>query len=164
MDQTNYQKVVEFNKTFGHPAHDTVQINVWSDPRLIKLRVDLIKEEVQELQDAVKNHDMVETVDALADILYVVYGMGAAFGIDLDRAMGLVHESNMTKVCDTEEDAIKTVDWYKDKFAKGELSYDTPNYRPSANNDGKWIVFNESTGKILKNIKYKQVSFDSMLN
>jgi predicted HAD superfamily Cof-like phosphohydrolase len=163
MNKTNYQKVVEFNQTFGHPAHTMVHKDVWDkDPKLVKLRVDLIKEEVQELEDAVKNNDMTETLDALSDILYVVYGMGAAFGLDLDEAMGLVHESNMTKVCSTEEEAINTVEWYKEQYSTDKQPYDTPTYRPSICGN-KWVIFNESTGKILKNINYKPVNFSEML-
>ena len=62
---------------------------------------------------------MVETIDALADILYVVYGAGASFGIDLDKAFDIVHRSNMSKLCQTEEDAIETVRIYKEKYDNG---------------------------------------------
>ncbi len=162
-DKTNYQKVVEFNNTFGHPAHTEVQTDVFTrDPKLVKLRLDLIREEVKELEEAAEKHDMVEVLDALSDILYVVYGMGAAFGLDLDRGMGLVHDSNMTKVCSTEEEAINTVEWYKKQYAEGKLAYDSATYRPSVCGN-KWVVYNKSTGKILKNINYKPVDFTEML-
>jgi predicted HAD superfamily Cof-like phosphohydrolase len=151
---SNFDKIREFHETFNHPNEKTPQLNVFKDkPKLVKLRLDLIREEVKELEEAAENHDMLEVVDALADILYVVYGAGAAFGIDLDEAYRLVHESNMTKVCATEQEAHDTVEWY----IKNQLDvYDSPEARISAN--GKyWIVVNASTGKILKSIKYSPV-------
>jgi hypothetical protein len=88
----------------------------------------------------------------------VVYGMGASLGLDLDRGMGLVHTSNMSKSCTSEEEAIATVD----NYVKNDDRYDSPAYRKSP--DGKyWVVYNESSGKILKNINYKAVDFKEML-
>lgn len=163
MNKSNYQKVVEFNKTFGHPVNTGPQYDIYkTDPKLVKLRLDLIREEVGELEDAVKDNDMVETLDALADILYVVYGMGVVFGLDLDEGMGLVHESNMSKICKTEEEAIETVEWYKDKYSKGLQPYDNPIYKKSPN-DKYWVVLNESSGKILKSINYNPVDLTKML-
>ena len=79
-NKTNFQKVIEFNEGFGVPVSNSVQTNIFKDnPNLVKLRLDLILEEVRELTDIVKEHDMVETIDALADILYVVYGAGVLF-------------------------------------------------------------------------------------
>jgi len=65
---------------------------------IVKLRVDLIDEELRELQEACETKDMVEVADALSDLLYVVYGAGHAFGIDLDRTFEEVHRSNMSKL------------------------------------------------------------------
>ena len=162
MDKTNYQKVVEFNKTFGHPAYDKPNHEFWNDQKLVKLRVDLIKEEFNELQKAVEEKDMIESADALADILYVVYGMMAVMGINGDVAMGLVHDSNMSKICQTEQEAKETVEWYRKEFAEGRQPYDSPTYRQS--DDGaRWVVFNESSGKILKSIKYFPVDLSVML-
>ena len=89
-------------------------------------------------------------MDALADLLYVVYGAGDAFGVNLDEAYQTVHSSNMTKICTSEEEAMRTVEWYQ----KNKLDlYPTPTYKPAS--DGKhWIVYNESTGKVLKSINY----------
>jgi len=134
------------------------------NPQLVKLRMSLIDEEVNELREAMKNHDMTETLDALADILYVVYGTGISLGFSLDTAFDLVHQSNMSKVCHTEEEAKETVEWYKKYYLLGtkKLVYDTPAYKLSP--DKKyWIIYNKSTGKILKSINYKPVTFDSML-
>lgn len=160
-ENTNFDKVVEFNRTFGVPINDTVQTNVFTEnPDLVKLRLSLIQEETKELKEAIDNHDMVETIDALADILYVVYGAGASFGINMDKAFHDVHESNMSKSCVSEEEAIETVEWYKTQFAESKLPYDSPAYRKSGN---KWIIYNESTGKILKSINYKPVDLSTYI-
>merc|ERR1712228_979566 len=118
-----------------------------SDPKTVDLRLKLIQEEVQELAEAMGNKDIVETIDALGDILYVVYGAGGAFGIDLDEAFDWIHKSNMTKLCKTEPEAQETVQWYKDNCTgpEGKYPYDTPAYRLSP--DGQYfVVFSESTG------------------
>ena len=92
---SNFNKVGTFMKTFGQevkskPSFSTDKIN--------KLRVDLIKEELDELQEAMKNNDLLEVADALTDILYVTYGTGHAFGIDLDKCFDEVQNSNMSKL------------------------------------------------------------------
>ena len=92
---SNFSKVGIFMKTFGQevknkPAFSTDKIN--------KLRLDLIKEELSELTDAMKNKDLLEVADALTDILYVTYGAGHAFGIDLDKCFDEVQNSNMSKL------------------------------------------------------------------
>jgi len=92
---SNFDKVGTFMKTFGQevkskPSFSTDKIN--------KLRIDLIKEELDELQEAMKNNDLLEVADALTDILYVTYGAGHAFGIDLDKCFDEVQNSNMSKI------------------------------------------------------------------
>jgi len=151
---TNCDKVREFNRAFGIDTPATPQPGLFvSDPKLVRLKMDLIKEEVRELEEAVANHDLKETADALADILYVVYGMGIAFGLDMDGAFDIVHRSNMSKLCRTEEEALETVAWYRCEYQKKVLPYDSPAYRRADGSD-LYIVYNESTGKILKNIHY----------
>lgn len=157
---SNYQKVLnEFNKSFGVITHDKPQYRLYdTDPKLVKYRLDLITEEVNELKEAIDNKDFKETIDALTDILYVVYGAYTAFGIDGDKAFSLVHESNMSKLCKTEEEAIMTVEAYK-----SDSRYDSPAYRLSP--CGKYyVVYNESTNKILKSVKYNPVCFNTLLN
>jgi predicted HAD superfamily Cof-like phosphohydrolase len=156
---TNFEKVAEFHRAFGCTLNTTPQVDVFDkDPKLVKLRNSLITEERDELVEASENKNFVEVIDALADILYVVYGSGAAYGIDLDKAFDLVHKSNMTKLCANEDEANETVEWYK----KNELRYDSPAYRKS--DDGKyWVVYNQSTNKILKSINYKPVDLSVMV-
>jgi len=153
---SNFNKIIQFHKAFGLDYNKSISDELFDDKKLIKLRLALIDEEVKELKDAIKEKDIVEVADALADILYVVYGAGASFGIDLDKAYKLVHQSNMSKLCKTEDEAIKTVESYKEKYKNGTSPYDSPNYRLS-DDESYYVVFNESTGKILKSINYSPV-------
>ena len=94
---TNFQKVKTFMQTFGQevkskPSFSTEKIN--------ELRYNLIKEELEELKQAIVNKDLLEVADALTDILYVTYGAGHAFGIDLDSCFEEVQNSNMSKLGD----------------------------------------------------------------
>ena len=92
---SNFNKVGTFMKTFGQEAKTKPS---FSSDKINKLRIDLIKEELEELQEAMKNNDLLEVADALTDILYVTYGAGHAFGIDLDKCFDEVQNSNMSKL------------------------------------------------------------------
>ncbi len=92
---SNFSKVGIFMKTFGQEVKDKPS---FSTDKINKLRIDLIKEELDELAEATKNKDLLEVADALTDILYVVYGAGHAFGIDLDKCFEEVQNSNMSKL------------------------------------------------------------------
>ena len=160
--RTNFQKIIEFQKEFGLDSHTTPNPDVFTEkPKLVKLRWELISEEVGELKQALQEHDFVETVDALVDILYVVYGAGTSFGVDLDKAFDIVHKSNMSKLCVSEEEAIETVENYERLYESGSSPYDTPEWRKSKN-DKYWVVFNKSTGKVLKSINYTPANFTSL--
>ena len=92
---SNFNKVKTFMETFGQevktkPSFSTDKIN--------SLRYDLIKEELEELKEAMENKDLLEVADALTDILFVTYGAGHAFGIDLDKCFEEVQSSNMSKL------------------------------------------------------------------
>jgi predicted HAD superfamily Cof-like phosphohydrolase len=95
MSNTNYEKVREFMQTFGQEVKDDP---AYAGDEVSDLRIELISEELQELCEAVANNDMPEIADALTDLLYVVYGAGAAYGIDLDATFDEVHDSNMSKL------------------------------------------------------------------
>ena len=92
---TNFNKVGIFMKTFGQEVKNKPS---FSSDKINKLRIDLIKEELDELTEAMKNKDLLEVADALTDILYVTYGAGHAFGINLDRCFDEVQNSNMSKL------------------------------------------------------------------
>ena len=97
---SNFNKVGSFMKTFGQEVKTKPS---FSSNKINKLRVDLIKEELDELQEAMKNNDLLEVADALTDILYVTYGAGHAFGIDLDKCFDEVQNSNMSKLSENGE-------------------------------------------------------------
>ena len=92
---TNFEKVGIFMKTFGQEVKTKAEL---SNNKINELRISLINEELEELKKAVKDNDILEVADALTDILYVVYGAGHAFGIDLDKCFNEVQESNMSKL------------------------------------------------------------------
>ena len=92
---TNFDKVGIFMKTFGQEVKDKPSLG---DEKINQLRINLIKEELNELKEAMSNKDLVEVADALTDILYVTYGAGHAFGINLDKCFEEVQKSNMSKL------------------------------------------------------------------
>ena len=92
---SNFRKVGIFMKTFGQEIKNKPS---FSSDKINKLRIDLIREELDELNQAMKNKDLLEVADALTDILYVTYGAGHAFGIDLDKCFEEVQNSNMSKL------------------------------------------------------------------
>ena len=92
---SNFNSVKQFMLTFGQEVKDKAS---FPDDKIVKLRFDLIQEELTELDEAIKNRDLKEVADALTDILYVTYGAGTAFGINLDKCFEEVHRSNMSKL------------------------------------------------------------------
>ena len=92
---SNFKKVGTFMRTFGQEVKTTPSL---STDKINRLRLDLIKEELDELNEAVNNKNLLEVADALTDILYVTYGAGHAFGIDLDKCFEEVQNSNMSKL------------------------------------------------------------------
>ena len=92
---TNFEKVKQFMQTFGQEVKTKAS---FSDEKTNQLRLDLITEELQELKNAMESKDLLEVADALTDILYVTYGAGHAFGINLDKGFDEVKNSNMSKL------------------------------------------------------------------
>ena len=92
---TNFEKVGLFMKTFGQEVKNKPGL---SSDKINNLRISLINEELDELKQAMKNKDLKEAVDALTDILYVTYGAGHAFGVNLDKCFDEVQKSNMSKL------------------------------------------------------------------
>lgn len=220
---TQFEKILEFNKAFDLKTPDTPYLDI----KKMNYRLDLIKEEYQELMTAIKNKDLVETLDAIIDSIYVLHGLTAFLGyngdllaytheiivkesytgenvwdtemfqriiktiskqyctliesakyinlrsilkaitceiqllhefvfflgFDSHTLFNIVHHSNMSKLCISEIEAKQTVSKYLQ-----EKIYDSPNYKKSSD-DIHWIVYNESTGKILKSINYTPVQF-----
>ena len=92
---TNFEKVGLFMTTFGQEVKTKPGL---SSEKINKLRINLINEELEEFKEAVKNNDLKEAIDALTDILYVTYGAGHAFGVNLDECFDEVQKSNMSKL------------------------------------------------------------------
>ena len=94
---SNFNKVKTFMNTYGQEVKEKAS---FPENKIVQLRIDLIEEELNELKEAVKNNDIVEVADALTDILYVTYGAGHSFGVDLDKCFDEVQQSNMSKLGD----------------------------------------------------------------
>jgi len=163
--QTNFEKAVEFNQTAevevnkstGLTSGDPTAKQVFQEQhKLVGGALALIREEVRELEEAVQAEDMVEVLDALGDILVVTYGMAYRLGYNADEVYDFIHKSNMSKFCSTEEEAQATVAKYRAEFEAGTSLYATPAYRQSKDKT-RWIVYNQETGKILKNMNYRAV-------
>ena len=92
---TNFESVKKFMHTFGQEVRTKAG---FPNDKIIRLRLDLIREELSELKEAVEKKDIKEVADALTDILYVTYGAGHAFGINLDKCFEEVQNSNMSKL------------------------------------------------------------------
>ena len=119
---SNFSKVGVFMKTFGQEVKDKPS---FSTDKINKLRLDLIKEELNELTEAMNNKDLLEVADALTDILYVTYGAGHAFGINLDKCFEEVQNSNMSKLDDNGKPiynehgkVMKGPDYFKPNLSK----------------------------------------------
>jgi len=140
-------KVSEFHKTFDAPILETPKIP--SDR--CDLRISLIQEELNELKQAIENNDLIEVADALADLQYVLSGSILEFGMkDIFNEMFLdVHESNMSKACKSEREALETISFYKHKDG-------TESFYKEMN--GKWLVYRLSDNKVLKSINYTPVN------
>ena len=151
-DPKTLTSVAEFHKTFQHPILDEPSIP--SETRC-KLRVSLIAEELNELEEAIKEKNLVEIADALCDIQYVLSGAVLEFGLK-DKFNSLFEEvqrSNMSKACKSEEEAKATQAHY---LAKGVESY----YKEI---DGLYLVFRSSDNKTLKSINYSPANLKSIL-
>ena len=92
---SNFQSVKKFMQTFGQEVKDKAE---FPNKKILQLRYELIKEELEELNQAINDKDIKEVADALTDILYVTYGAGHAFGIDLDKCFNEIQLSNMSKL------------------------------------------------------------------
>jgi len=146
--------VAEFHKTFKHPI--LKQPTIPSEDRC-RLRVALIAEELKELEEAIKNKDIVEVADALSDIQYVLSGAILEFGLG-EKFKDLFEEvqrSNMSKVCVSENEAKETVEFYK-KNKNTECYY--------KEEDGKWLVYRKDDNKTIKSINYSPVDLKKILN
>lgn len=146
-------QVAEFHRTFQHPILESPQI---PDKKRAELRIELLKEELKELQEAIENDDLVEVADAFCDLQYVLSGAVLEFGLG-DKFKSLfdeVQRSNMSKACKTKEIAEKTVEYYEQKK-------ETPCYYKEV--DGLYLVFRTSDNKTLKSVEYSAADLKKFL-
>ena len=146
-------QVAEFHKTFHHPIEPKPII---PSEKRCKLRVELIREELNELEHAIADNDIVEIADALCDIQYVLSGAVLEFGLGekFRELFDEVQRSNMSKSCRTEEEAIKTMEFYRSE--KNTECY----YKES---DGHFLVFRKEDNKTLKSINYSPADLKSII-
>ncbi len=119
---SNFESVKNFMKVFGQEVKNKAE---FPEEKVVKLRYELIKEELSELKQAIDQKNLIEVADALTDILYVTYGAGTAFGIDLDKCFSEVHNSNMSKldqngkpIYNEDGKVMKGPSYYKPNLAK----------------------------------------------
>lgn len=144
--------VAEFHKTFNSPILSEPQI---PPKNRAELRLNLLKEELEELQEAIENQDVVEAADALCDLQYVLAGAILEFGMGEKFAelFAEVHRSNMSKVCRTEEEAQATINHYKTQNQDAYFE----------KKDDLYLVYRKADNKTLKSINYSPVDLDRIL-
>lgn len=125
---TNYDKVREFHTAFGHALNKSFKEGGDAAHELLQLRTRLIKEEYEEVVEALWKGDLSQVAKELADLLYVVYGTAVTYGIDLDTVFNRVHQSNMSKLGDDGKPVFRD----DGKVMKG------PNYQPPNFDDNAW--------------------------
>ena len=147
----NYlEKVSDFHKTFNAPILESPQIP--SSDRC-DLRVNLLQEELNELKEAISNNDLTEVLDALCDLQYVLSGAVLEFGLKdiFDQSFDEVQRSNMSKACESMQEAIDTLLHYKQKDG-------TEGYYKEIN--GKFICYRNVDNKVLKSINYSPAKLE----
>ena len=153
MNNNYLEMVSEFHKTFNAPILETPQI---PSTERCNLRVSLMQEELNEIKEAIENNDLVEVVDGLCDLMYVLSGSILEFGLG-DKFVELFNEvqrSNMSKACNTQQEALMTLSHYKQKDG-------TEGYYKKIN--GKFLVYRASDDKVLKSINYSPANLKDIL-
>ena len=150
----NYIKMVEeFHNAFNAPVLETPQI---PSKERCDLRVTLLQEELDELKEAISNNDIIEIGDAFSDIMVILAGsiLEFGFGGKFDELFLEVHRSNMSKACNTQQEAIETLIHYKEK--DGTEGYYKEVY-------GKWLVYRSGDNKVLKSISYSPANLKPII-
>ncbi len=145
--------VAEFHRTFKHPI---LPIPAIPDENRCKLRVALLAEELKEMEVAILEKDLVGIADALCDLQYVLSGAILEFGLGekFNSLFEEVQRSNMSKACNSEEEANQTVKFYKEK--DGTECY----YKKEGN---KWLVYRKADNKTIKSVNYSPADLDKIL-
>lgn len=158
-EKSYLDQVAEFHKTFDHPILDKPQI---PDAKRAKLRHELIREELEEFQQAIIQGDIVAAADALCDMQYVLSGAVLEFGLKdkFNELFNEVQRSNMSKACKNEIEAQATQQYYKELITE-----ETPNGTETyvKEKDGLYFVYRISDNKILKSVNYSKADLKSIL-
>lgn len=152
-DPSPLNQVAQFHNTFKHPVVASPAIPAMER---CKLRIELLAEELKELQQAVDNNDIVEVADALCDLQYVLAGAVLEFGLGekFKDLFDEVHRSNMSKACNTAEEADQTVAHYQ-------LNHATGSYHREI--EGKFLVYRSQDNKTLKSINYSPANLSAII-
>lgn len=147
------KKVEEFHKKFNVPVLKKPQIPTKDR---CDLRVNLLQEELDELKEAIEKKDLVEIADACGDILVILSGTILEFGFKdiFNEIFNNIHNSNMSKACSTEQEAIDTLLYYNQKDG-------TEGFYKEV--EGEWLVYRKEDNKVLKSINYKPVDLKPIL-
>jgi predicted HAD superfamily Cof-like phosphohydrolase len=154
MDQLDaLNQVAEFHRTFHHPVLEEPTIPA---PERCRLRVALLQEELNELQAAINDNDLVEVADALCDLQYVLAGAVLEFGLGekFRTLFDEVQRSNMSKTCASREEAEATAEYYRKE--RGTECY-------IKQSGAHWLVYRKGDNKTLKSIKYSPADLESIL-
>jgi predicted HAD superfamily Cof-like phosphohydrolase len=147
------ESVKEFHETFNHPVLSNPTI---PNKSRCELRINLMQEELNEIKQGIENNDINEIADGLCDLMYVLAGSIHEFGLGnkFEELFKEVQRSNMSKACNTEQEAIDTVNYY--------LQRDNTVAEYKHKGD-KWIVYRKSDNKLLKSINYSSANLDNIL-
>ena len=148
------EKVKCFHEVFKAPVLETPQI---PSKERCDLRISLISEELEEMKEAIEKGEVVEVADALGDLMVVLCGSIHEFGMGdkFDKIFENIHNSNMSKACDSQKDALATLSHYKQKDGT-EGVYKEEN--------GKWLVYRKEDNKVLKSINYSPANLKDIVN
>ncbi len=146
--------VAKFHKTFNLPIEEKPII---PSKKRCELRINLLQEELDELKEAIENNDIIEVADALADIQYVLSGAVLEFGLGnkFNDLFSEVQRSNMSKTCQTMEEAIATQKFYEEEKEMNSIIKES---------NGEYLVYRIEDGKVLKSINYSPADIQSIMN
>lgn len=150
--ESNFTIVKEYRAEYGYENNVDPVLNIFENIEFHNLN-DKINRHLRLMNDDILNCDFDSLIKNLNYHIFYTYQMGALIGCDMDKAFNLIHESNMSKLCSSSDEAQQTVEWYKER---PELGYAEPAYRKGEDGD-YWVVYNAATGKILKSINYHPV-------
>ena len=158
-------KYIEINETIYNLIKNNSRTTIITHE--INYIVDKIKIHFDQMVESIENKQMTLNIFYLSMLIISVYELGIIYEFDVDYGVELVNQSNTNKSCVTEQEAIDSVEYYKKMFESEVITnlprYDTPCYKLAPDNN-RYLIYNKSTGKILKSINWKPVNFNEILN